>query len=211
MATITDIYKKAVDNGVLSNQVSEERFSQMLQNDQERKAYWEFAKKKKPGFYSSDYDTFSKNSSTLLAASVQQPEEEKLEVKQPAVTEQPQGAAAVSTNPTVKDHHAPTTEQEYQANLTVQNEDATPLPENTAAPSQQQPEEKKSRKSFWQRFGEHAYQQAMREPSAQIATAVMEQNAQKQVEQEKQRKEAEAKQKEATEQIEKRRDRKSVV
>ena len=205
MATITDIYKKAVDNGVLSNQVSEERFSQMLQNDQERKAYWEFAQKKKPGFYSSDYDTFSKNSSTLLAASVQQPEEEKLEVKQPAVTEQPQGAAAVSTNPTVKDHHAPTTEQEYQANLTVQNEDATPLPENTAAPSQQQPEEKKSRKSFWQRFGEHAYQQAMREPSAQIATAVMEQNAQKQVEQEKQRKEAEAKQKETTEQIEKRR------
>lgn len=61
------VYKKAVDNGVLSNQVSEERFSQMLQNDQERKAYWEFAQKKKPGFYSSDYDTFSRNAQNVLA------------------------------------------------------------------------------------------------------------------------------------------------
>ena len=33
-------YKKAIDNGVLSNKVSEERFVQMLQNEQERKAYW---------------------------------------------------------------------------------------------------------------------------------------------------------------------------
>ncbi len=61
------VYKKAVDNGVLSNKVSEERFVQMLQNDQERKAYWEFAQKKKPGFYSSDYDTFSKNAQNVLA------------------------------------------------------------------------------------------------------------------------------------------------
>lgn len=60
-------YKKAIDNGVLSNKVSEERFVQMLQNEQERKAYWEFANEKKHNFYSSDYDTFSKNVQNALA------------------------------------------------------------------------------------------------------------------------------------------------
>ena len=72
MATkISDIYKKAIDNGVLSNKVSEERFAQMLQNEQERKAYWEFANKQKPNFYSSDYDVFSKNASALFATTNQ--------------------------------------------------------------------------------------------------------------------------------------------
>lgn len=69
--TISDIYKKAIDNGVLSNKVSEERFAQMLQNEQERKAYWEFANKQKPNFYSSDYDVFSKNASALFATTNQ--------------------------------------------------------------------------------------------------------------------------------------------
>lgn len=60
-------YKKAIDNGVLSCNVSEDCFVQMLQNKQERKEYWKLAKKKAPNLYSSDYDTFSKNVQNALA------------------------------------------------------------------------------------------------------------------------------------------------
>lgn len=187
--TISDIYKKAIDNGVLSNKVSEERFAQMLQNEQERKAYWEFANKQKPNFYSSDYDVFSKNASALFATT-EQPK------KQPIAQQtEPQ-------NPSVKDNPAPTTEKEYQEKLAIQNEYATPLPEGKVTPAMKN---KQPQKSLWQRFGEFAYRQAESQPEVQIAKQQMEQDAQQRIKQEQERAAEEARQKEVAQQIEKRR------
>ena len=178
--TISDIYKKAIDNGVLSNKVSEERFAQMLQNEQERKAYWEFANKQKPNFYSSDYDVFSKNASALFATT-EQPK------KQPIAQQtEPQ-------NPSVKDNPAPTTEKEYQEKLAIQNEYATPLPEGKVTPAMKN---KQPQKSLWQRFGEFAYRQAESQPEVQIAKQQMEQDAQQRIKQEQERAAEEARQKE---------------
>lgn len=187
--TISDIYKKAIDNGVLSNKVSEERFAQMLQNEQERKAYWEFANKQKPNFYSSDYDVFSKNASELFATT-EQPKEQPI-----AQHTEPQ-------NPSVKDNPAPTTEKEYQEKLAIQNEYATPLPEGTVTPAMKN---KQPQKSLWQRFGEFAYRQAESQPEVQIAKQQMEQDAQQRIKQEQERVAEEARQKEVAQQIEKRR------
>lgn len=187
--TISDIYKKAIDNGVLSNKVSEERFAQMLQNEQERKAYWEFANKQKPNFYSSDYDVFSKNASALFATT-EQPKEQPI-----AQQTEPQ-------NPSVKDNPAPTTEKEYQEKLAIQNEYATPLPEGTVTPAMKN---KQPQKSLWQRFGEFAYRQAESQPEVQIAKQQMEQDAQQRIKQEQERAAEEARQKEVAQQIEKRR------
>lgn len=187
--TISDIYKKAIDNGVLSNKVSEERFAQMLQNEQERKAYWEFANKQKPNFYSSDYDVFSKNASALFATT-EQPKEQPI-----AQQTEPQ-------NPSVKDNPAPTTEKEYQEKLAIQNEYATPLPEGTVTPAMKN---KQPQKSLWQRFGEFAYRQAESQPEVQIAKQQMEQDAQQRIKQEQERAVEEARQKEVAQQIEKRR------
>lgn len=190
MATkISDIYKKAIDNGVLSNKVSEERFAQMLQNEQERKAYWEFANKQKPNFYSSDYDVFSKNASELFATT-EQPKEQPI-----AQQTEPQ-------NPSVKDNPAPTTEKEYQEKLAIQNEYATPLPEGTVTPAMKN---KQPQKSLWQRFGEFAYRQAESQPEVQIAKQQMEQDAQQRIKQEQERAAEGARQKEVAQQIEKRR------
>lgn len=69
MATIKDIYQTALQHGVLSPDVSEEEFVNILNNDQERHEYWEHANKQKPNFYSSDFDLFSKNASALLTQS----------------------------------------------------------------------------------------------------------------------------------------------
>jgi N12 class adenine-specific DNA methylase len=187
--TISDIYKKAIDNGVLSNKVSEERFAQMLQNEQERKAYWEFANKQKPNFYSSDYDVFSKNASALFATT-EQPKNQPI-----AQQTEPQ-------NPSVKDNPAPTTEKEYQEKLAIQNEYATPLPEGTVTPAMKN---KQPQKSLWQRFGEFAYRQAESQPEVQIAKQQMEQDAQQRIKQEQERAAEEARQKEVAQQIEKRR------
>ena len=187
--TISDIYKKAIDNGVLSNKVSEERFAQMLQNEQERKAYWEFANKQKPNFYSSDYDVFSKNASALFATT-EQPKE------------QPIARQTEPQNPSVKDNPAPTTEKEYQEKLAIQNEYATPLPEGTVTPAMKN---KQPQKSLWQRFGEFAYRQAESQPEVQIAKQQMEQDAQQRIKQEQERATEEAWQKEVAQQIEKRR------
>lgn len=187
--TISNIYKKAIDNGVLSNKVSEERFAQMLQNEQERKAYWEFANKQKPNFYSSDYDVFSKNASALFATT-EQPKEQPI-----AQQTEPQ-------NPSVKDNPAPTTEKEYQEKLAIQNEYATPLPEGTVTPAMKN---KQPQKSLWQRFGEFAYRQAESQPEVQIAKQQMEQDAQQRIKQEQERAVEEARQKEVAQQIEKRR------
>lgn len=188
--TISDIYKKAIDNGVLSNKVSEERFAQMLQNEQERKAYWEFANKQKPNFYSSDYDVFSKNASALFATT-EQPKEQPIAQQQT----EPQ-------NPSVNDNPAPTTEKEYQEKLAIQNEYATPLPEGTVTPAMKN---KQPQKSLWQRFGEFAYRQAESQPEVQIAKQQMEQDAQQRTKQEQERAAEEARQKEVAQQIEKRR------
>lgn len=187
--TISDIYKKAIDNGVLSNKVSEERFAQMLQNEQERKAYWEFANKQKPNFYSSDYDVFSKNASALFATT-EQPKE------------QPIARQTEPQNPSVKDNPAPTTEKEYQEKLAIQNEYATPLPEGTVTPAMKN---KQPQKSLWQRFGEFVYRQAESQPEVQIAKQQMEQDAQQRIKQEQERATEEAWQKEVAQQIEKRR------
>lgn len=189
VTTISDIYKKAIDNGVLSNKVSEERFAQMLQNEQERKAYWEFANKQKPNFYSSDYDVFSKNASALFATT-EQPKEQPI-----AQQTEPQ-------NPSVKDNPAPTTEKEYQEKLAIQNGYATPLPEGTVTPAMKN---KQPQKSLWQRFGEFAYRQAESQPEVQIAKQQMEQDAQQRIKQEQERAAEEARQKEVAQQIEKRR------
>lgn len=117
--TISDIYKKAIDNGVLSNKVSEERFAKMLQNEQERKAYWEFANKQKPNFYSSDYGVFSKNASALFATT-EQPKE------------QPIARQTKPQNPSVKDNPAPQPQQQRPTNFWQSIGAHNPYPQKTA-------------------------------------------------------------------------------
>lgn len=69
MATISRVYKLAIDNGVLSKNVSEDGFQNILKDDNLRKEYWEYAQKNHSGFYSSDYKTFSANAADMLKQS----------------------------------------------------------------------------------------------------------------------------------------------
>lgn len=71
MAELHDIYTRAITKGLLDSNVSEERFKQMLQNDDERKAYFDYAQENAPGFYSSDFGKFSQNTASLFANTTQ--------------------------------------------------------------------------------------------------------------------------------------------
>lgn len=71
MAELHDIYTRAITKGLLNGNVSEERFKQMLQNDNERKAYFDYAQEHAPGFYSGDFDKFSQNAASLFANTTQ--------------------------------------------------------------------------------------------------------------------------------------------
>lgn len=62
MATVQEAYKAACDAGFIKRNVfSEEAFGNMLQDDNNRRAYYDHVKKFDPTFYSKDYDTFSQN------------------------------------------------------------------------------------------------------------------------------------------------------
>lgn len=62
MATIQEAYQAACNAGFIKrNEFSEEAFGNMLQNDNNRRAYYDHVTKIDPTFYSKDYDTFSQN------------------------------------------------------------------------------------------------------------------------------------------------------
>jgi N12 class adenine-specific DNA methylase len=62
MATIQEAYKAACNAGFIKrDEFSEEAFGNMLQNDNNRRAYYDHVTKIDPTFYSKDYDTFSQN------------------------------------------------------------------------------------------------------------------------------------------------------
>lgn len=114
MATIHDIYTKAIAGGVLAPQVDEARFAKMLQNDSERRAFFDYAQENNPGFYSSDYDVFSRNAAALFE-------------NQPAEPATPTIEQPVSRK--VKDNPAPLTEAEYQEGLQRQDAAQDIVPE----------------------------------------------------------------------------------
>ena len=62
MATIQEAYQAACNAGFIKrNEFSEEAFGNMLQNDKNRRAYYDHVTNIDPTFYSKDYDTFSQN------------------------------------------------------------------------------------------------------------------------------------------------------
>lgn len=62
MATIQEAYQAACNAGFIKrNEFSEEAFGNMLQDDNNRRAYYDHVTKIDPTFYSKDYDTFSQN------------------------------------------------------------------------------------------------------------------------------------------------------
>lgn len=71
MADLHDIYTRAITNGLLDSDVSEARFKQMLKDDNERKAYFNYAQEHAPGFYSSDFEKFSRNAASLFENTTQ--------------------------------------------------------------------------------------------------------------------------------------------
>ena len=173
---ISSLYEIACKKGVLDpNTKSEEWFREQISTEKGLRSFYDYATNN--GMKIRPYDEFKQKLSQPIA-----------ETPQPA----PQ-------NPSVKDNPAPTTEKEYQENLAIQNEYATPMPEGTVTHAKQQ------QKSLWQRLGEFAYRQAESQPEVQIAKQQMEQDAQRRIKQEQERAAAEARQKEVAQQIEKRR------
>lgn len=68
MATIQDVYKAACQEGFINPQeFTEQAFGDMLANDANRRAYYDHVRKIDPTFYSSDYDTFSKNALSIVS------------------------------------------------------------------------------------------------------------------------------------------------
>lgn len=68
-STIYTIYKIFIDNNVLSKDISEERFRQILQDDNQLKIYWEkiySGQANKKGLYASDYNIFSASIAEIL-------------------------------------------------------------------------------------------------------------------------------------------------
>ena len=176
---ISSLYEIACKKGVLDpNTKSEEWFREQISTEKGLRSFYDYATNN--GMKIRPYDEFKQK--------LQQP-----------IAETPQHA---QQNPSVKDNPAPTTEKEYQENLAIQNEDATPLPDGTVTPAMQT---KQQQKSLWQRLGEFAYRQAESQPEVQIAKQQMEQDAQRRIKQEQERAEADARQKEVAQQIEKRR------
>ena len=176
---ISSLYEIACKKGVLDpNTKSEEWFREQISTEKGLRSFYDYATNN--GMKIRPYDEFKQKLSQPIA-----------ETPQPA----PQ-------NPSVKDNPAPTTEKEYQENLAIQNEYATPLPEGTVTPAMHA---KQPQKSLWQRLGEFAYRQAESQPEVQIAKQQMEQDAQRRIKQEQERAAAEARQKEVAQQIEKRR------
>lgn len=70
MATIQEAYQAACNAGFIKrNEFSEEAFGNMLQNDNNRRAYYDHVTKIDPTFYSKDYDTFCENVLSALGQS----------------------------------------------------------------------------------------------------------------------------------------------
>lgn len=162
MATVHDIYTKAVAGGVLSPKVTEERFSQMLQNDKERKDFFDYAQKKKPNFYSSDYNVFTQNALSLFSdPSTPQATNLENETKTTAGNEQG-NAQGTFTNPKVKDFPAPTTEAEYQENLRRQEaaQDIAPDLQNINIVQEQPTKQPNAWQTFWKGLGAGAIRTA---------------------------------------------------
>ena len=70
MANLTDGYKEAIANGLLSSDVSEQGFERILKDDKLRKEYWDYAQSVKPKFYNEDFGVFSENVAKSLLPSV---------------------------------------------------------------------------------------------------------------------------------------------
>ena len=70
MATIKEAYQAACNAGFIKrDEFSEAAFGNMLQDDNNRRAYYDHVAKIAPTFYSKDYDTFSQNVLTALGQS----------------------------------------------------------------------------------------------------------------------------------------------
>ena len=108
MADIKTVYSEALSCGLLDRNVSEERFTQMMGNAQERKAYFDYVRQNHNAFYGDNYERFSAAADKMLGLST------------PKQTERSQ-AGSVGTNPRVEDYPAPTNETEYEANMLNQN------------------------------------------------------------------------------------------
>lgn len=67
MATLSEQYKLAKDEGLLHNSVTEEGFVGILKDPAKRKEYYDYVQKHRPGFYS-EWDKFNKNADDILAA-----------------------------------------------------------------------------------------------------------------------------------------------
>lgn len=73
MRTLQESYQLYIDRGILDKSVSEERFSQMLQDEQQRKAFYDYASKNFPNSVSKDYATFNANISAKFPPVTQHP------------------------------------------------------------------------------------------------------------------------------------------
>lgn len=111
MATIKDAYTAACNAGYIDQQkTSEQDFSNMLRDDDIRRAYYEHVRKYDQNFYSKDFDTFSANAKRLL---------EEGNAPRPSVAPAIPAASAMPAadgNPRVADYPAPTNAAEYEAN-----------------------------------------------------------------------------------------------
>ena len=135
--TIKELYQKSLDRGVIASDMTEDTFREKISTEEGLKSYYDFATQKK-GLRFHPFDVFKErigwNNEFSAAANAHVEQRNSIPSVEDSLPMQP-----MKLNPSVKDHPAPTNEQEYMQNLINQiTSGEEQMPTSTTQPTKQE-------------------------------------------------------------------------